>query len=252
MKKYIVFIALLFTTFCQTECQAECEVTQANSEAEGSSIVEGVNVITGSYSFTVPVHHVPGAQPLTFYRSFNSHDYRYAKKPFWSDSFCGFLCVTKGQIDKKDHTHALYVEDGGASTFLIEPSKKKDLCLKLSHKYSPTRGVTNTSRGIISGSTNLSNMTLEMKEGRKDDHAFLTKPDGTLQNFARFGKFQDDYFYYLKDQIFPSGNRYECHYNDENKRIATTFTNADHLQEQKLNGRWKDAGPKHIYYFLEE
>ncbi len=223
MKKYFVLIGLFFATLCY----AECEVTQANSEAEGSSIVEGVNVITGSYSFTVPVHHVPGAQPLTFYKSFNSHDYRDPRRPFWSESFYGFLCVTKGKIKKKDHTHALYVEDGGGSTFLIEPSKKKNLCLKLSHEYSPTRGVTNTSRGIIGASTNLSNMTLEMKEGRKDSRAFLTKPDGTLQNFIRCGNFQDDYFYRLEDQIFPNGNRYQCQYNDKNQRMATTFTNAD-------------------------
>lgn len=219
-------MSLFILFFVPKSVCAECEVTQANSEAEASSIVEGVNVITGSYSFTVPVHHVPGAQPLTFYKSFNSHDYRVAKRPFWSESFFGSLSVGRADVHGKKHTVALYVEDGGASIFLIEPSKKKDLCLKLSHEYSPTRGVTNTSRGVIGASTNLSNLTLEMR-GRKSSDALLTKPDGTQQNFKHAATFYGEYHYRLEDQIFPSGNRSQCHYGDKGHRVATTFTNAD-------------------------
>ncbi|MEI8365431.1 MAG: RHS repeat-associated core domain-containing protein [Parachlamydiaceae bacterium] len=136
----------------------------ASLEGEPSAFIHGcVNVITGQFcdsSTDLVVHH--GTDPLCVERTFCGGTIDDGTLGIsWYAKHLSHLTIKKSGTLEKVVTSYLHEDQGGILEFWQRLDSKKDNSAQLPLSYNCIRtGVTNTSRGCLSGQTNLKNQFL--------------------------------------------------------------------------------------------
>lgn len=162
------FFTLIFSLVCQTLFATNGENAEnplppiAVTEGCPSGLVANcVNAIMGLYCDKEIDLVIPGAYPLIHERSYISTGYD------WKDSTEGFLAFF-GFDQKKDNNQKLglkFVSPEGAALFLsgANPKKRHDIYdLSIDASFLE-KGMTNTSKGIMSGKTHPKNAKIQGK-----------------------------------------------------------------------------------------
>lgn len=195
---------------------------------EPSALIGGcVNAVTGTYSEQQTDVLLLGAEPLVFQRYYNSSD--------WSGGYLcdgwghNFGCWAQMQYDGNNYCQILFPHLSGGGTLLQGNQRARDTARgwsvpKTSSYFSLNNdaleiGLTNCGNGVISGRTNIKNMSIELKSCCT---ALASPGDGSMRTF---GPAFDGHQKLLKNLTLltlcdrkPSGNTVYYGY-DNNRRI---------------------------------
>ncbi|MBI3212107.1 MAG: hypothetical protein HYZ47_05475, partial [Simkania negevensis] len=188
----------------------------AVTEGEPSwNLCKSVNAITGDLYISQIDLKVEGVQPIHLSRYYISGD---GKGRFGGWEFMPHLQLQfmKNYKDKRDR---ILVAEPNSSPILYRQHRSDPSFFAL-HIDESGDGITNCSKGIISGRTNLKNQIIE----RISKHKFrMCSPDGTLRLYACNTNIDPNdskhrlIYFYLQSERHPNGNRTIYEYDKDNR-----------------------------------
>jgi RHS repeat-associated protein len=205
VKTFFCILFLPIVIFSQYQHRM-CDEAISSFEGVPSTIIEGVNVITGEYliqeddlKFNTPI-------PFSYKRLYSS--LLTGPSPFydlWGNNHESTLGVNKFYINQTDIT--VGESSGGCRHFC----KKKNAQVKL-HERAYRHGYTNTGKGQISAQNNPENYTFDINKYK----ATITKGDGTVVQFGCPENIKKrEWYHLLLKEIMPSGHYLEYTYYNE-------------------------------------
>lgn len=218
MKKLIFLIlffsfSLLFFSF---------ENTNVNIDAEGfksCNIQNCINPISGDYVLDETDLVIPGYEPIVLKRIYSSGG-QSGKQPSWYKIPHAIMGINDGENDNVSYITLTVQEPSGMS---ISYKNKVADNGKDKHQFFPilgdkAKGITNTSRGYIGGSTNVANNKIHWN--KRESFFILTACDGT----DRYYKKESDHAALLQRERKPNGNwvHYQFYSDKRPKCIYTT------------------------------
>lgn len=243
MKKWIFISSILFIQLLQAEFSRE-EQNSVLSAMEGDpafNIDKAVNAISGDYIIHERDFVAPGYQPIEICRTYLSSSQKGRASHF---SFFPhiYMYVKKPKQPKKDPTILSVAEPSGSvihySNFIVDSGRDAKHFVPIFNES--TKGITNTSKGEISGRTNIcfNNIFLDEREGAY----VLTTADGTRRYYK---KPESIPYAYLEKERKTNGNwvLYEYDPNTYNlTEIRTTNPKGDKIYA-KIRVIYGGAGP---------
>lgn len=180
MKTLLLSLALLITKllFANT----------AITEGEPSAIVQGVHVITGDLYLKEEDVVIQGVEPIRLQRTYISN----RGKGYWQFLNSHVAFMKSGVLE--------ITEQSGAKLYYRHRvqygRKKQSHTFELLNLSEDAKGVTNTSKGILSGNTNLKNQRIEM---RPDEKEFTVHcPNGNRKTYRKTYEFALKNFFDLE------------------------------------------------------
>lgn len=191
--------------------------------AEPSSIVAGcVNVITGDYvEFDVDLI-IPGPEPIRIQRSYSSSDTGTGiLHRSWRSNFQSLMTLKFDHRTRHQTATASYLGGCGERMHFEGSGYKDDDTLELKPLKSMYKhGLTNTSKGAISGQTHPKNSRI-IYDNESREKCILSLGSGEKHRFRRYGS---EHHYLLREITKPSG--LQLHYTyDKDKLAAIEFKN---------------------------
>lgn len=195
-----------------------------------SALVNGsVNVITGDYTEFCTDMSIPGPEPLTFERSYVSSDsYRGSLCQGWNKNHHGTLEMSYKRVqininEKEGYSYELIGDtsnyDSGLGVrmnYEKQTSSQKDSIQYRINKNLYNSGLTNISRGEISGRTNHKNDWIVCK--KTECKAIITDGSGTTSIFKEHAPTLKN-IYLHKQTIKPNRLRLRYNYDENLKQI---------------------------------
>lgn len=219
---YWLFILLCCPLYSEVSNKAEPDVA-ANFDAEPSTFVGKVNVITGAYQEASQDLVIPGAEPLIIQRAYCCQDYEAGTL------FNGWNLNHGGSFLLLDHNPTVGIITGafGSRQRFIGPKlKEKSINLLTLDLELMSKGLTNTASGRISGKTNRKNQLL--KFDTKNGQDSLETGNGSTY-YYKYNKHvnkeaEDHQLVMLYHVVKPNGNKIVYKYDDFNRirKISTT------------------------------
>jgi len=179
-------------------------------EADGSTIIDGcIHPISGDYIISEVDLVAHGYEPIYIQRTYISSQ-QSIQESFWT-IFPHLYLILEPTFNKKEPKKVTLHEPCGTK---IEYKNTKENPLIFTPNFSDKfKGITNTSKNIISGKTNLKNYHL-IKD-KKSKCYVLTAPDGTIRYYK---KVSEQWYAYLIKERKRNGNVIIYSY-DENYEI---------------------------------
>jgi len=166
------------------------------SDIEGGDLcmVEGVNIITGSYNYHLTPLTATAPEPISYNMGYNSD-------LLWQDNLEVFLWFAQDDCR--------YYEYGTASHFR-RCNSNRDSIYSVRIRDPKNCGLTNLGQGSPSGKSSHRNLSIRVLGGDFNQNAILTKGDGSRQTYCRITP--DEILDYmaqvtLSETITPRGNR---------------------------------------------
>lgn len=179
MTRYIALYSLLILSVLSNYLPAENQesVDMSNLETAPSSIVDGVNVITGAFSLTETDLVIEASRPHVLQRSYCTHDTTVGHVGFgWSFPYHTYLFSMDKKKDANKKRRRLALSNGKATEleFFDRNDEKHGV-----HRYTLSdkmfkRGVVNNSSGEISAHTNMRQTFIEAGTDSPDSKTLVS------------------------------------------------------------------------------
>ena len=223
-------LRVLFPLLCILSVLQADPPDQAATEGDPSStICDSVNLLTGNLVASSEDLVIDGAQPLHIHRQYVSGNGKSKDK----NGGWVFLPHTKLEIVPKneetekigDTFRRVIVTEPNGTQMIFRREKKldvKEAWVPYTYDFKTYgQGITNTSRGQISGRTNLKNHRLYQQA---ENLIVLYCADGTKRHYHRYGDIRYPTFL-LKVEYLPNGN--EIHYKyDNNEQLIEMYSSS--------------------------
>lgn len=204
------------------------------------SLVNGsVDAISGTYYESHEDVNIPGIEPLNFKMNYHYGITRLSQ--LYDETFGAGHCLSHPYLSLYQHDHML-TEGSGGHFYCSELSKEQKGKFTYTHKKIRSYfelGLSNTSKGYISGQNNLKNARLLIKQESKKPHKeqtlTVTLGDGS-QRFYTCKKIEKKQgkgwcgIFLLEEEVKASGNRILYEYDTSKQAPQPTCikaTNAD-------------------------
>lgn len=193
---------------------------QPHLDIEPTSIVNQVNVITGTYMCSEVDFVIPGAEPFVLQRNYVSADTD-ENGPFgkgWNRNYFGFVKRLKNEESKINHVIVTVLESGG-SMYQYGGTHRYSLKM-IPESYEDI--VTNCGSGMMSARTNIRNNVLNYEE--KLGICEFIKSTGERLTFEQQNKHR--YAWHVKHERKPNGNQLDYTYLKDGNLDTLTCSNS--------------------------
>ncbi len=214
--KSIFLITFLLSTYLSAD-DSSCTISDEDClsiidlQGHPNSIVGGmVNVITGNLVDFEQDFTGVGANPIHVQRSYNSSNKKKGTLCHaWNHHFLQRLTYSEGEKE----VNAFFEDRGSQLAFKRKINSSKALKLD---KDILKWGVTNGTRGVLSGRSNIQNRTITHKAGAKRADVWMETGEQVV--FKREKEHSDGRIVFLaKEFLFPNGNRFDYTYHGETR-----------------------------------
>ena len=187
------FLLLLICYFCSYASE-DFDQQLPMSDIEGGSIcmVEGVNVITGNYSFFMDPLVVPGPQPVSF-------QIGYIADLLWRNNFDTKLYFSP------QFSYGYFFQFGSGAYFDQTDDQEYSYKIKMSH--GSNKGLTNIGQGEISAKTSHRNILVNLPDQSKSGFASFTTGSGEKKSFKRIRENTAQCEFQLVREFKPNGTQ---------------------------------------------